>query len=70
MATPAQFLNLDVVLRSNSDLGALVKHLDQRVLDGSGMLEADSLSSFSNLRAKNMRKMLRTGVLQQLICVH
>ena len=31
MATPAQFLNLDVVLRSNSDLGALVKHLDQRV---------------------------------------
>ena len=31
MAAPAQFLNLDVVLRSNSDLGALVKHLDQRV---------------------------------------
>jgi hypothetical protein len=30
MAAP-RFLNLDVVLRSNSDLGALVKHLDQRV---------------------------------------
>jgi hypothetical protein len=31
MAALSQFLNLDVVLRSNSDLGALVKHLDQRV---------------------------------------
>ena len=31
MAAPAQFINLDVVLRSNLDLGALVKHLDQRV---------------------------------------
>ncbi|MDR3467332.1 MAG: hypothetical protein P4M07_15480 [Xanthobacteraceae bacterium] len=32
MAAPAQFLNLDVVLRSRSELGALVKHLDQRVV--------------------------------------
>ena len=31
MAAPSHFLNLDLVLRSNSDLGALVKHLDQRV---------------------------------------
>ncbi|WP_298371306.1 hypothetical protein [uncultured Bradyrhizobium sp.] len=31
MATPAQFLNLDLVLKSNSDLGALVAHLDQGV---------------------------------------
>ncbi|SRR5258708_3291445 len=31
MAALAKFLNLDVVLKSNSDLGALVKHLDQRV---------------------------------------
>ena len=33
MAALSHFLNLDLVLRSNSDLGALVKHLDpQRVL--------------------------------------
>ena len=31
MATLSHFLNLDLVLRSNSDLSALVKHLDQRV---------------------------------------
>ena len=31
MAALSHFLNLDLVLRSNSDLGALVKHLDQRV---------------------------------------
>jgi hypothetical protein len=31
MAALSQFLNLDLVLKSNSDLGALVKHLDQRV---------------------------------------
>jgi len=31
MAALARFLNLDVVLKSNSGLGALVKHLDQRV---------------------------------------
>ena len=32
MAAPSRFLNLDLVLRSNSDLGTLVKHLDtQRV---------------------------------------
>jgi len=31
MAALSQFLNLDVVLKSNSDLGALVRHLDQRV---------------------------------------
>jgi hypothetical protein len=31
MAARSQFLNLDVVLKSNSDLGALVKHRDQRV---------------------------------------
>jgi hypothetical protein len=31
MAALSQFLNLDVVLKSNSNLGALVKHLDQRV---------------------------------------
>src|SRR5882757_434690 len=31
MAALGRFLNLDVVLKSNSNLGALVKHLDQRV---------------------------------------
>lgn len=31
MTAPARFLNLDVVLKSKSNLGALVKHLDQRV---------------------------------------
>ena len=31
MAALSHFLNLDLVLRSNSNLGALVKHLDQRV---------------------------------------
>ena len=31
MAALSQFLNLDLVLKSNSDLGALVKHLDQRI---------------------------------------
>jgi hypothetical protein len=31
MAALSHFLNLDLVLRSNSDLGALVRHLDQRV---------------------------------------
>ncbi len=31
MATPARFLNLGLVLKSNSDLGALVAHLDHGV---------------------------------------
>ena len=29
MSEPPKFLNLDVVLKSNSDLGTLVRHLDQ-----------------------------------------
>ena len=32
MTAPAQFRNLDVVLRSSSNLSALVEHLDERVL--------------------------------------
>jgi hypothetical protein len=31
MAAPPQFLNLDIVLKSNSTLDALVEHLDERV---------------------------------------
>jgi hypothetical protein len=30
--TPAQFLNLDLVLKSNSDLGAPVEYLDRRAV--------------------------------------
>lgn len=32
MASLPHFLNLDVVLKSNSDLGPLVHHLDQKVI--------------------------------------
>ena len=32
MAAPPQFRNLDIILKSNSNLDALVEHLDERVL--------------------------------------